>query len=87
MKMIKVLFVILIALLLLSACSNGVTNYDGSIRKSDRFVGDADNLRIIKDSETGCEYISQRFDTGWTYVHGSCPDIIAEEYSLKNLEK
>ncbi|MNJ89975.1 hypothetical protein D3C87_75640 [compost metagenome] len=65
------------SLILISGCG-GSNEPSNETENKERFVGN-DNVYIIKDTETGCEYIKSGGYSSWTYLHGSCPEVIAKE--------
>ena len=43
-------------------------------------VFESEDYYIMKDTRTGCEYVkAYGTDSGWTYVHGTCPDVLRKE--------
>lgn len=95
-KNLKIIFSLLTVLFLLSGCGSSTNETNESkeemevvtIPVKERFIGENENVHLIKDNVTGCEYIyAGSYRSSWTYVHGSCTEVIAEEYGLKNLEK
>ena len=80
----KKLLIVATCALLLTAC--GVSEERKEVDKSieGRFTPDS-QINFIIDTKTGCEYIGNSGAyTSWTYVHGSCPEVIAEEQGITN---
>jgi hypothetical protein len=78
---LKMMFILLILTFLLTSCSinNKAKADDG------RFKDISSNPDGIEDTLTGCQYIKSGGYTSWTYVHGSCPDVIAKENGAKEV--
>lgn len=79
----KKLFIVATCALLLTACTNEEPKEVVRSEES-RFVPDG-HVKFTTDTKTGCEYIANTgVSTRWTYVHGSCSEIIAEENGITN---
>lgn len=73
----KGITIALIAAVILLLISCGANETEAGTQK--RFVSSDPGVGMITDTKTGCEYIKSGGYTSWTYVHGSCPEIIAKE--------
>ena len=83
-------FIVPVAFMLLVGCGNSEESSGDKENVSDEAdskFGEDFSGYITTDKETGCKYIRAGGYSSWTYVHGSCPDVIAKENGVTYKEE